>query len=169
MNYYSMVGPNDPALSLVRRVDLGGASSEPGNIAGRPVRMLASHGVLVDYPPNDLTISVGLFSKRLKQILSEYSILFEWFDVVVLQDSIEFEYFGLRATSIPDVLDETKTIRNARTQSVIKPVLSRRKIGGLHLFLPYENSPSPVCSDRVRKRLLDESITGVEFTKRPHD
>ena len=170
MDYYSLHGPNDASLAAITTPDdlsheyLGSLRSE---LDWSPRVLQAGPGTLVDHPPNDLVGWGLLCSARMRDVLDRYSTSFIWLGVTVLHRGGEHPYFVLHPVASPDLLDEGLSIRNRATGDVIKPVLSRQKVGESHLFMPYPGALIPICSEVVRGELEAAGISGLVFTPRP--
>jgi hypothetical protein len=120
-----------------------------------------------DYVNSDLI--VRLCSKRLRHLLdnlrSEVDKV-QWLPAYVTDmDGNRVEYFVLHFPEPPDVLDMDKSIFSKESAVLMRPALSRNKVGDHRLF----NIPglyiATVVHESVKNALEAESIQGIEFSR----
>ena len=119
---------------------------------------------------------IDLISEKFKVILdgfNEISIVYNWLSVKVEYKGKTIIYYTPRFFNEPDVLDKIKT-RYGGGNSIVVPCFSKEKVSYLkntNLFyfsrIPFHCGigGTIVVSERVKKKLTNEGITGVAFEK----
>jgi Immunity protein family (Imm11) len=139
--------------------------AEPGHVDNWPELKLAVHG---GQPTDYLANNVGarLCSVLLRDLLDQRRSSddeVQWLDVeVVDQIGTKHNYYLLHLVSHPDVLDPQRTIR-ARGEFVVKPVLSRARVGN-HRVLSFPGATTRlIVADDVKRAIEGAACTGVDF------
>jgi len=128
--------------------------------------------VWLDYQPNSLAWPI--FSEKLKDCLEKLLSGKEgisWITVIIHGQRESRTYFVPRFSNELDVLDLEKTKYVPGTDHIIKPVFSLQKVQNYSIFhKPSSNflwmiTPGLYVSEKVKKAIQKEKITGVDFEK----
>lgn len=123
-----------------------------------------------DLQPNNLAWI--LLSEKAKDLIEPRLTLKEgivWMQVWVKSDIQIRKYFIPRFERKLDVLDQEKTLFSPGSEFALKPVFSLAKIADYNVFSApsqfYEIPSSLYVSEEIKKILVKEKITGVDFRK----
>lgn len=131
-------------------------------------------GTVVDYQPNSM--AWPLMSEKMKDIIErnltgEEGVSWVKAPIVVKSNNVDLRltYYVLRFTKTLDVLDKEKTSYVPGTDSVIVPRFDKEKIASLTVFTEpsvlWEFPPGFYVSEKLKKELQKEKVTGIAFEK----
>lgn len=137
---------------------------EPGRVIDWSTLVLRAAAVtLSDYLANDA--GVRLCSPLLRDIIDEKrgeKDHVQWLDALVINGAGgRHDYFVLHLETVPDVLDLDRSIK-ASDQFIVKPVVSRLRAEGHHVF-GFAGATTRLIVSRELKTAIGRSCTGVDF------
>ncbi len=128
--------------------------------------------VWLDYQPNNL--AWPLMSERMKSLI-EVNLTgkegVDWIACKVKNGDEERPYFIIRFNTMLDVLDMHKTMFVRETGYVIRPVFDASKIISYNIFTKpslydlWKITSGLYVSETLKKAILKEKLTGIEFEK----
>lgn len=127
---------------------------------------------LEDYLADNL--GIPLMSEKLMKIISKHLIGKEglrWYNVIVNYGNEKIIYYAPNFREDLDVLNNQMSIFNQSTGSLIKASFSIEKIQRLAFFpLPQLDIKLPfrlglIVSDDIKKDIIKEKLTGMDFSK----
>lgn len=125
------------------------------------------NGEVQDYLANDL--GLPLMSEKLKGLLNEFEVNKNmiWKQVFVIVEGSRISYFMPCPSYSIDVIDTQKTIfiDGPLGKRILKAYLSREKIQSLNYFPISESDITWIVSDRVRKKIRQMKVSGIDFTQ----
>jgi hypothetical protein len=130
--------------------------------------------IWLDYLPNGF--AWPLMSEKLKSVI-QINLMknehIDWIECKVNNGNEERLYYVLRFNKMLDVLDIEETSFVSGTDVIIRPVFSFSKINGYTIFtLPSSHDlwriPSGFyVSEKLKKEMQKEKLTGLDFSKVP--
>lgn len=112
-----------------------------------------------------------LCAPRLREIIDSFRTsddTYEWFDAIVTDhDGIRRPYYVMLFRESPDVLDVNASTFARDVDVLIKPVLSRQKIGHRTIFNIPGCEVATVVRNDLKTKIETAEITGVEFSPIP--
>lgn len=140
------------------------------NLRELPFNMKLKDGGLQDFQANSL--AWPLVSKKMKVIISNNltgNEGIEWVLARIENEDKMIDYYIPKFRQKLDVLDPQQTIFVKGTDQIIIPYFSVKKIKDLALFhKPTSNwriTPDLFVHDKLRKELMKNEVSGVEFKK----
>jgi hypothetical protein len=131
-----------------------------------------------DWPPLVFTLGGGqlgdllsnnvlgrICSSRIIEVLRCFENDITWLPVSVCRESEEWRFYFMHFFSIVDVLDDKKTTYAAGR--ILRPHLSKAKIGNRSVFCLRPLGNSAVVRDDVKAAIEAANCTGIEFEKIP--
>lgn len=124
-----------------------------------------------DYQSNGL--AWPMMSEKMKDIINNNLSGLEridWIKCYIIYQDKKLTYYILRFNSVLDVLDEKLTTYVPGTDSIIRPCYSMKKIEKYAIFPKPAGAlaiitHSIVVSEKLKKAIENEGITGVDFSK----
>ncbi len=131
-------------------------------------------GTVADYQPNSM--AWPLMSEKMKDVITrnltgEEGVSWVKAPIVFKSNNIDLRltYYVLRFTKKLDVLDKEKTSYVPGTDSVILPRFDKEKVASLTVFnkssFLWEFPPGFYVSEKLKKELQKEKVTGIAFEK----
>jgi hypothetical protein len=123
----------------------------------------------LDYLPNSL--GWPIMSVVLKDLIDNRiynNNILEWINIIIESPKSKRTYYSPRFTKNLDFIDEEKSIFAAKNH-LVKPVLSRQKIGNLELISlsGLKIGIRIIISNRIKEEILTKKLTGMIFTSVP--
>ena len=152
--------------------DDGGVAYSSGEYgvdsAQGPVRF-SINGMVQDYQANDL--GVPLMSIKLKNILESSVCEKHVWKPSFVEDgiSISYEYFIPQFLGGIDVIcrEKSKIVNGPIGEVIIKACLVENKIGDLEFFHLPNSSIRLIVSDRLKAKIEEGNLTGIDFSTVP--
>jgi hypothetical protein len=128
--------------------------------------------IWLDYQPNNL--AWPLMSERLKSVIDNNltgNEAIDWIECKVIGLNDVRSYYILRFNKLLDVLDINKTLFVDGTDHIIKPVFDLQKITVFSIFPKplsddlWRITPGIYISEKLKKQLQKEKMTGLDFEK----
>ena len=126
-------------------------------------------GVFQDYQANDL--GLPLMSSKLKSIVdSSICEMHRWESSLVrIGNSEKIEYFIPRFSNAIDVIcrEKSKIINGPIGEVIMKACLEEGKVGDLEFFPLTSSSIRLIVSSRLKEKIEENNLTGIEFSSVP--
>lgn len=166
MRYYSMNGKNSKKWAVARTEkgfdryglwDLIETLNTPDQ--WKQLQFVLGNGELTDLPPTDVIGRVC--SPKLADAIRPFDPGIMWLPVYLRRDDTEYTYYFMHFTSVPDVLDEDKTVYAGG--AILTPHLSLAKVSQFPLFCLRPLGKSTFVREDVKKAIEKAGCTGIEF------
>jgi hypothetical protein len=123
-------------------------------------------GDYTDYLANDL--GWRMCSKPLRDLIESRKAtedLLQWLPAIVSDGlGTAVRYYVLHFPVIYDVLDTERTLF-AEGGSVIRPILSKSKLGSHRVFAPMRSRVDLVITGNIKEEIILARLTGMDFSK----